>query len=116
MGEQFEAGKFKHFCGVMAGKKGFNCKVVVFGEADVQFAEGIAKAWVNMGFDLKDFYLSQGNPFPPGHSPSAPDNFTWVLRNEYLHLFDLIKNMPYLAHTKFLPQWHVWLWGNRQGV
>lgn len=116
MGEKFEEDKFKAFLTRMAGKRGFNCKVVIFDQKDLEFAERVATRWVNSGFSLNDFYLSQGNPFPPNHLPSAPENLVDVLRQEYLTMFELIKVMPHLAHTKWLPQWHVWLWANRQGV
>lgn len=118
MGEKFEPGKYKAFCEkiLLEGASTINTKVVIFSETDVDFAEQVAKIWNEWG-DMEDFYLSQGNPFPPDKSPPiGTDLHISMLREQYLKLFDIIKTRPTLTLCKWLPQWHVWLWSNKAGV
>jgi len=117
MGEKYEPAKYNAFIAKFEGAKFLNTKVVVFDERDIAHAERVAVAWINEGYSMSDFYLSQGNPFPPGNAPSIGKNLhISVLRDKYLELFDKIKQVPILSQAKWLPQWHVWLWSNQQGV
>jgi len=117
MGEKFEPQKYKHFISNLTRKVGINTKVVIFTRDDITFAEEVARLWINTGYSMNEFYLSQGNPFPPGKGPPVNgDMHVKVLRDKYLELFDIIKTSPILTHAKWLPQWHVWLWSNLQGV
>lgn len=118
MGEIFESGKYAYFISAMANaRKSVNTKVVVFGEEDLAFAEQVASIWCNHGFSMDGFYLSQGNPFPPGKGANVSSQLhVDVLRDKYLELFDKIKVNPRLAMARWLPQFHVWLWSNKQGV
>ena len=122
MGEMFEPDAYQNFLDVIPQFKSnlgprVNTKVVIFGKADILFAEMVARLWVAQGRSMNDFFLSQGNPFPPGKgSPVSPEFQHNVLKDEYLKLFDQIKQSPTLCEAKWLPQFHVWLWANKQGV
>lgn len=118
MGEKFEINKYEHFISAMANShKAVNTKVVIFNDEDITFAAEVAKIWFARGFHMDGFFLSQGNPFPPGKGAPVSDNLQLdILRDNYLSLFDKIKTHPILSHAKWLPQLHVWLWANKQGV
>ncbi len=117
MGEKFELSKYEYFIRAFAGRKAINTKVVIFNDQDLKFAEEIATIWSAAGYSMDGFYLSQGNPFPPGKSmPIGEQLHIDGLRDEYLRMFDKIKVNPILSHAKWLPQFHVWLWSNKQGV
>lgn len=124
MGEQFEPWHLDYMLGKLIGHRGINFKVVVFGDEDIVFADSLFK-WLNespRSMAGKEFYLSQGNPLPPGStlhpSAAAPAVMEHVeyLRQQYLELADKIMVHPILCDVKFLPQFHVWLHGNKQGV
>ena len=124
MGERFDKEIFTQFMlqtadtKPHASKTGLNIKVVVFGEEDIAFARGIFLWCTQYNFPLERFYLSQGNPWPPGADQSIVnlEEHTEELRYSYLKTFELIQNDPLLSRLKFLPQWHVWLHGNKAGV
>lgn len=122
MGELFEPDAYQNFMEQIPQFKfdmgpRINTKIVIFNQADIRFAEYVAEMWVKQGRSMRDFYLSQGNPFPPGlGAPVSSALQQSVLRDKYLELFDLIKQSRILAEAKWLPQFHVWLWNNRQGV
>jgi 7-carboxy-7-deazaguanine synthase len=98
----------------------FNLKVVIFDEADIRFAEHI----FYLHSCPEKFYLSQGNPYPPtphkspqrGDLPPSDAVIRERLRHNYIDLFDKIKDHPRLSQVKFLPQLHVWVHANKQGV
>lgn len=116
MGEIFEPDKFRHFIRFLYGQS-FNCKVVIFTQNDLDFADSVLEIWINEEYTKNSFYLSQGNPFPPGKSqPVGRDLHINLLRDEYLTILALIQKTPRLCRVKYLPQWHVWLWSNQQGV
>lgn len=115
MGERFDQPLFEAF---LRAKFNTNIKVVVFGEADIEFAETIAKILQLHNIPLSLLYLSQGNPYPPG-APTQPQPtrpLSDYLRDAYLATFNQLLDHPTLSACKFLPQWHTWLWGNKQGV
>lgn len=124
MGERFDLEIFESFINSCALRESYlrgpkiNIKVVVFGPEDLEFAKTIYGWCLGSWFDPAHFYLSQGNSNPPGHlySDTHVALLCDMLRTKYLTLFNMIKNDPDLCNLKFLPQWHVWLWGNRQGV
>jgi hypothetical protein len=73
------------------------------------------------------FYLSLGNPFPPTEDGYSMD-FTIggkmvidhmhhmnVLVTRYKMLLEDIQYDPILSQMRFLPQWHVFVWGNAKG-
>jgi 7-carboxy-7-deazaguanine synthase len=119
MGERFELSKFLAFL-ERAQEDGdleesLSIKVVIFDDADIKFAHMIADTMQLTGISTDRLYLSQGNPFPPG-SIEVPADLPMYLREKYLDTFDKLKADQTLSQCKWLPQWHVWLWSNRQGV
>lgn len=100
-----------------------NIKVVVFDQRDLEFASMLFERYhvVNPWLHESQFYLSLGNPHPPGKEPRS-----WVGHPPYAHVEELIQRYelmlpdimrdPRLSQMKFLPQWHVIVWGNKQGV
>jgi 7-carboxy-7-deazaguanine synthase len=118
MGEIFEPDKFRPFIEQMVLHKGLNIKIVVFDRKDLDFARYIFKECMAHSMDPSQFYLSQGNPIPPQKQTPhyVMEGHINLLKGSYLQLFDWIKEDLVLSQVKFLPQWHVWLWGNKQGV
>ena len=89
------------------GKKpAISLKIVVFDEADYQFARRVAAE--HPGFPL---YLSVGNPSPATGTP--PDEADLTARLEWL--LGRCAEDGWFAPT-LLPQLHVLLWGNKRGV
>lgn len=124
MGERFEPDKFLYFltqakpfsgAGDPDLQSSLNVKVVIFTDKDIEFADRVAAIMINTGTSLDKLYLSQGNPYPPGY-PFQPTDLREYLRGEYLHTFEKLKTHPTLSACKWLPQLHVWLWANKQGV
>jgi hypothetical protein len=120
MGEKYDREKFFCFLLHVYERKGLCVKIVVFNRKDLDFARAVfTDVHQRFGLNYSQFYLSQGNPYPPGNKPMphyVEENFTNILKGDYLRIFDLIKDDPVLSKVKFLPQLHVWLYGNRQGV
>lgn len=92
-------------------------KIPVFGEPDLDFAEKVRtlNPWVPL-------YLSVGNPYPPGQdghfvaSSFGEGPFKLDLL-EYLNtMTNSVLLRPALKDAIILPQLHVLLYGNRQGV
>jgi 7-carboxy-7-deazaguanine synthase len=118
MGERFDPDVFANFLRVYRGHRGLNVKIVVFKQEDLDFASRVFRIAQTEGLDFDRFYLSQGNPYPPHIKTlhSSSDVFWAKLRTQYLHLLGKIMQDNVLSQVKFLPQWHVWLWANKQGV
>lgn len=97
---------------------GLNLKVVVFDQRDLDFAKELKQRYVRYNFP---FYLSLGNPYPPGHLDVMGEGIAnhqahmTVLINRYKMLFEDIQNDPLLSQMRFLPQWHTFVWGNAKG-
>jgi 7-carboxy-7-deazaguanine synthase len=120
MGEQFEESVFTNFITAFSRfRAGLTIKIVVFDDTDLEFAGNVFALCRINGFNDDQFYLSQGNPYPPGGELSkdwkTPTLMT-ILRARYLVMLEKIIRHPKLCNVKFLPQFHVWLWGNKQGV
>lgn len=114
MGEKFDRNIFRKFFDTLHLKPGFNIKVVVFDDKDLVFARQLIEdfPWIQYNPDM--FFLSQGNGYlDPGNDVNT---LSKALRLNYLQLLALIQKDPYLCQVKFLPQWHVWLWGHQKGV
>ena len=125
MGERCELDTLDGFMGMLAGYPGVNMKVVIFDQRDIEFASMLYERYIIQDINTKPwkyyfhpdhFYLSLGNPYPPPKKlPEYVD-----LRNElierYKVLLDDVQHHPLLSRTKFLPQMHVWLYGNARGV
>ena len=114
IGEKFERSKFRQFFDIMHHRPGFNIKIVVFNEEDLEFAKQLIQDYPWIQYNPDKFYLSQGNPFIGQQGDYA--NLTQELRLKYLELLGEIQQDPILCQVKFLPQFHVWLWGNKKGV
>lgn len=100
-------------------------KIVVFDQRDLDFAAEMFHRYAEEQglLDYDQCYLSLGNPLPPNPGEDDSKTFTesdvvtWKLDllNTYRILFEDIRNHPILSRVKFLPQWHVFVWGNGQG-
>lgn len=122
MGEECDLDKLDKFMqrvneSAMTADK-YNMKVVVFDQRDLEFAKMMIERYIEVKGYSFPFYLSQGNPFPPGpRSEKVSDGeIRDTLRAQYLMTLEQISNDRYLSKVRFLPQFHVWLWGNKQGV
>ncbi len=91
-------------------------KFVVFDQRDLEVAALLAERYQEVLPPSIHFYLSLGNPYPPGRDDQiSQSELMAVLRLKYLELYDDIKNHPVLSTVRFLPQWHVFIWGNAKG-
>jgi 7-carboxy-7-deazaguanine synthase len=83
-------------------------KIPVFDNVDIQFATDIAKMYPNL-----PLYLSVGNTY------TSHENIGY-LRSVLLRTYELllieIYQTPLLGRAVVLPQLHVLVWGNQQGV
>lgn len=87
-------------------------KIVAFGDDDLQFAKDV--------YALTDcpelpLYLSLGNPILPGDDCSFADHVS-RLSTDYQQLAERLYQDPILSKAIFLPQLHVFIWSNKQGV
>lgn len=93
-----------------------NFKIVLFDQRDLEFAKQVYERYADTDFP---FYLSLGNPYPPGyHEDQHPDNHKehmYELVKRYEVLTEDIMFDPMLSQMRFLPQWHVFVWGNLKG-
>lgn len=115
MGENTDIKKLDEFMAEMNGHDGLNFKIVVFDQRDLEFAKMLFERY---GDDVLCFYLSLGNPYPPGYMEAhAPQHTEYVMTQigRYKVLFEDIQCDPILSQMKFLPQWHTFLWGNDKG-
>lgn len=116
MGEAFEQNKFLDFLLKWKNHVGFNCKVVVFSQQDLEFAQYVNNLMIDEGL-ADSMYLSLGNPYPPGKdSGLSEDELKLELMKQYSILSEDLLKMPHMANVKFLPQLHVLAWANKQGV
>lgn len=125
MGETFEPTKFREFVLQFKHHPGFNVKVVVFSQADIEFAKHINSIMIDEGLGDK-MYMSLGNPFPPGmefNLEAIRDEMTGkddALKLELMKLYSVltedILQEPSLDNVRWLPQLHVLAWANKQKV
>lgn len=98
-----------------------NFKVVIFDERDLEFVRMLWERYIEGKFSAYGipFYLSLGNPYPPGyHEESHPidhANHMLELVRRYRMIFKDIQNDRILSNMRLLPQWHVFVWGNEKG-
>lgn len=120
MGEKLELDKLDAFMDRMSvWDLQHVMKVVIFDQRDIEMAAMLYERYV---VDMKtinegQFFLSLGNPEPPGIAKHA---YTRSAQNDrmigwYLQLWEELKNHPVLSGVRFLPQWHCMLWGNEKG-
>jgi 7-carboxy-7-deazaguanine synthase len=125
MGETCDLTELDQFMAyaMSANPTAVNMKIVVFDQRDLEFAR---LCWELYGHTGVPFYLSLGNPYPPGLDLIHDNNnrvmkqvpwtqHTAELIGRYKSLFEDIKIDPILSQMKFLPQWHVFVWGNDKG-
>lgn len=128
MGEKFEPQLFRDFLLRFKHHKGFNVKVVVFSQQDLEFAKHINGLMRDEGLH-DQMYLSLGNPFPPSKEDTLMpavndmeagfrnDSLKLELLRQYRELYEMdIANIPELSNVKYLPQLHVLAWANKQMV
>ena len=117
MGEILDIKRLDTFVASNLGEVPLSMKVVVFDQRDIDFAAELADRYKEIT-ENGDFYLSLGNPLPPdvvGNSSISSAEHNELLLNRYRTLFEDIALHPILSRVKFLPQWHVFVWGNGQG-
>jgi 7-carboxy-7-deazaguanine synthase len=124
MGEKLELGKLDDFTYMLRDHPGLNMKVVIFDQRDLEVAAMLYERYSGGNYPRvkpEAFYLSLGNPFPPGMEPHpGADNSTRTLTDRLLLRYQLllpdVMKHKVLSKVKFLPQLHVLVWGNKQGV
>lgn len=84
-----------------------NLKVVIFDDADYDFAKMIHHRYPNI-----PFYLQVGNPY----LDDDVDNHTDKLLNRYETLVDKVMTSDDMNRVYVLPQLHTLLWSNKKGV
>jgi 7-carboxy-7-deazaguanine synthase len=117
MGEKYEPGKFEEFIKEFSNHLGLAIKVPIFGVEDFDMLDDVNyRASLLMLDDV--VYISLGNPMPPGKLDIEPT--LKEFRNQMLDHFERITtgilNDSRFQNVKILPQLHVLVWGNRQGV
>lgn len=95
-------------------------KVVIFDQRDLEFAKDIFARYIDQGWIIPaQCYLSLGNMYPPPINPETklPDGNEHMkaLLDAYRIMCEDIMYDPILSQVIFLPQWHVFVWGNAQG-
>lgn len=119
MGETLDEDQFQAFLMYAASHRNVCFKYVIFNRTlheDIAFIRGQYQILAEYGLE-RQMILSQGNPWPPGKDLNlSTDMLRESLIDHYLTTFEAIRKNPWLSGMKFLPQLHVWLWGNKQGV
>ncbi|MEK8132332.1 7-carboxy-7-deazaguanine synthase QueE [Paenibacillus filicis] len=88
--------------------RSFSLKVVVFDEADLEFA-----AQVHERYPLVPFYAQAGND---RLHETEPARLLPYLLERYQWLIDRVMTHRGLRQVHVLPQLHTWVWGNKKGV
>lgn len=120
MGERFDAEIFQGFLNNMRYHPNTSVKIVVFSAQDVEFALavfGIDKHFFRVTENRK--FISLGNPMPPnaeGWKEQRPAFSQNELRRHYSNIIEDILIDTRTKDIKILPQMHVLLWDNTQGV
>lgn len=121
MGETQDFEVLDYFVDVIDSTRGLKdvyFKIVVFDQRDLEFAKMVYERYYGSKIP---FYLSLGNPYPPGFNENYDSNHDHfgkhipVLIGQYKMLFEDIQNDAILSQMIFLPQWHVFVWGNEKG-
>lgn len=116
MGEETDFEVLDKFIDPLKYHVGLNFKVVLFDQRDLEFAKMIYERYQQ--YEVP-FYLSLGNPFPPGdHRPNVKmshQEHMSALVSQYRVILEDVFTDPILSQMRFLPQWHVFVWGNEKG-
>ncbi|BBH23474.1 7-carboxy-7-deazaguanine synthase [Paenibacillus baekrokdamisoli] len=88
-------------------ERAFSLKVVVFDEADLQYAVTVHERYKQV-----PFYLQAGNDDVIQEDTSVLLN---RLIERYKWLVDMVIASSALTNVRVLPQLHAWLWGNKRG-
>lgn len=121
MGEKLELDILDAFVRRMIELKGspysMCFKIVVFDQRDLEAAAMVFERYQSV-VHPGQWYLSLGNKMPPGWAETdlPHSQMMKILVADYLTLWEDIRTHPILSQAKFLPQWHVFLWGNQKGV
>lgn len=100
----------------------FYLKIVIFDERDLEVARMLYERYVLTNvIRPNQVFLSLGNPYPPGKTEFGEDGMTIqllrnVLTDNYKSLLADIMKDRHLSQVRFLPQMHVLIYGNKQGV
>lgn len=124
MGEKLELDKLDKFIEKMQEHPGLYIKFVVFDQRDIEVASMLYERYVTAKILWPDqFFLSLGNPYPPGSGEDFPMEYQTpamnackALLHQYECLLPDVMADRNLCNARFLPQFHVLLWGNKQGV
>ncbi|MEM4359812.1 MAG: 7-carboxy-7-deazaguanine synthase QueE [Candidatus Bilamarchaeaceae archaeon] len=81
-------------------------KIVIMGQADLDFAKEISRA-----YPMKRLFLQVGNPDPNGTEDKRS-----MLLTKLRWLVDTTLKDPEMKRAVILPQLHVLIWGNKRGV
>lgn len=120
IGEKIELDKLDNFIGMFSFHNQLDLlslKIPVFDQRDLELASMLVQRYDKF-IPHDRIYLSLGNPFPPdvnGHSPVKYAELITILIGKYKQLFEDISIDPVLKNVRFLPQWHVFVWGNDKG-
>lgn len=117
MGETFDPKAFEeHFSRYNYNGVEYSVKFVIMQAADLEFAKDVISKW-NL-FNFCQVYLSLGNPIPPGKDLEqvTTSQVRETVLNAYAITVDEILQDPFFREARILPQFHVLLWGNKQGV
>jgi len=117
MGEKFEPAKFEAIFNKYKTNPGFAVKIVVMDRRDIEFVKEM-----DARYNFEQYhclYLSLGNECPPTVDDDG-DKHDQVdikdLLRDYRIIVEELLAEPSLKHARILPQFHVLLWGNKQGV
>lgn len=110
MGEKCDLGELDVWADKLRGHPGFNLKVVVFGDPDITFA-----MMIHLRYPDVPFYISLGNPYLPGE-PIAREKQLLGLLTSMAWLEKKVTSIPELREAVVLPQMHVLMHGNKEGV
>jgi 7-carboxy-7-deazaguanine synthase len=99
---------------------GLAVKIVVFDDADYDWAKENFAKWAAAGVDAEGrFYLSVGTPQPAdefAHLSIATDEARRVICEQMRWLFEKVANDPEMTDVRVLSQLHVLAWGHARGV
>lgn len=118
MGEKFEGDKFLHFLDKLALHPEASVKIVVFSQADIEFACDVFDLPHAFWYPPRRKYISLGNPFPPfvKGGPVWPTFSVRELLKSYEIMYEEVLQNRRTRDVITLPQLHVILWGNKRGV